>query len=191
MSNVHVIILKPNEELNEELSVANKLIDDLHWFASDIFMDIRGLTRPVISKLVYSKKVKTIPELYSIKKEDLCELDIPKKRASMIARSIENNKCRPLYKFLFALGIPYVSEDIAKRLAQKYGSLEKVQNATHEELFDTLNAALEECPQLDNSEFNKEINKKIALEIQNYFNNNHELIEEFITAGVKLNSENC
>ena len=69
--------------------------------------------------------------------EDLLGLDkIAQKSAGNLLRSIEASKGRPLAKFIYALGIRHVGEHIAEVLANRFGSLERIAEASEPELLE-------------------------------------------------------
>ena len=81
------------------------------------------------------KLVKDLGDLYTLKKEQLLELEgFAEKSATQLIEALEKSKQATLPRFLIGLGIRHVGTHIAKVLAQHYGSLEKIQKASKEEL---------------------------------------------------------
>ncbi len=99
-------------------------------FVSREAMDIDGVGGSLVEKLLKAKLIKTVADLYALKKEDLLGLDfIADLSADNILKAIENSKQTTLPRFLFALGIPFVGVSSAKTLADFFGSLDALINA--------------------------------------------------------------
>ncbi|RMD69740.1 MAG: NAD-dependent DNA ligase LigA [Gammaproteobacteria bacterium] len=104
-------------------------------FASRRAMDIEGLGDKLAEQLVEKGLVETVADLYSLTKEQLLSLErMGDKSAENLLRAIERSKSTTLPRFLYALGIPEVGEATAKLLAEHFGSLEALMNASEEEL---------------------------------------------------------
>ncbi len=107
----------------------------LSYFASKTAMDIDGLAVKTVEQLINAGLVKTIPDLYKLKPEDLLELEgFKEKSVNNLLQSIENSKQQPLSRLIVALGLPGVGSRTALVLARNFPSLEKLQNASEEEL---------------------------------------------------------
>ncbi|NSW76351.1 MAG: NAD-dependent DNA ligase LigA [Candidatus Atribacteria bacterium] len=105
-----------------------------HWASRDA-MDIEGLGEKLVEQLVDTGLVRTIPDLYRLKREDLERLErMGKKSADNLVRAIEASKDREMARFIYGLGIRYVGEFVARILAEKVGSLEKLMRIKREEL---------------------------------------------------------
>jgi len=79
--------------------------------------------------------VKNFADLYKLQKSELIELErMAEKSAGNVIDAIEASKTRPLWRFIAALGIPNVGGQTSQILANKFGSLEKLMNATLENL---------------------------------------------------------
>ncbi|MEN3187874.1 MAG: NAD-dependent DNA ligase LigA [Atribacterota bacterium] len=105
-----------------------------HWASRDA-MDIEGLGEKLVEQLVDTGLARTIPDLYRLKREDLERLErMGKKSADNLIRAIEASKERELSRFIYGLGIRYVGEFVARILAEKVGSLEKLLSIRREEL---------------------------------------------------------
>lgn len=105
-----------------------------HWASRDA-MEIDGLGDVVIAQLVDSKKVKTVADLYFLKKEDLLQLELfADKKAENLLNVFEKSKTKPLSKILYGLGIPHVGEKTASVLAQEFGTLDELMKANPERL---------------------------------------------------------
>jgi DNA ligase (NAD+) len=112
-----------------------QLLARLRHFAQRNAMDIDGLGEKLVAQLVDQNLVKDIADLFTLSKEDLAGLErMAEKSAQNIIDALERSKKKPLAKFLFALGIRHVGEHIAKLIAVEFGSLEKIQAASKEDL---------------------------------------------------------
>lgn len=102
----------------------------LEHFASRGAMDIRGLGKVSITKLVQSGLMRKIPDIYALKKPDFLLLEgMGEKRVESLLRSILASKARPLWRLIFALGISNVGTTCARALASRYGSVAKLREA--------------------------------------------------------------
>lgn len=105
-----------------------------HWASRDA-MDIEGLGEKLVEQLVDRGLVRTIPDLYRLKREDLLRLErMGEKSTDNLLQAIEASKERELERFIYGLGIRYVGEFVARVLSEKLGSLEKLLNVRKEEL---------------------------------------------------------
>lgn len=105
-----------------------------HWASRDA-MDIEGLGEKLIEQLVDRDYVQSIPDLYRLTKAKLLELErMGDKSSENLLQAIERSKKRPLARFLYALGIRYVGEFVAQILAEHFGSLRKLMEASLEDL---------------------------------------------------------
>ena len=102
-------------------------------FASRRAMDIEGLGEKLVDQLVEGGIVHTPADLYDREKLNaarLAELErMAEKSAANVIAAIEKTKGSSLARFLFALGIYHVGEEIAKILARHFGSLDKLLDA--------------------------------------------------------------
>ena len=104
-------------------------------FAQRRAMDIEGLGEKLVDQLVDSGLVKTLPDLYALTVEELSSLDrMARKSAENLLASREKSKRTTLGRFLFALGIRHVGEATAKDLARHFGSMDRIMDASVEEL---------------------------------------------------------
>ena len=98
-------------------------------------MNIDGLGKKTIAQFVDEELVKDLGDLYTLKREQLLELEgFAEKSATQLIEGLDKSKRAALPRFLIGLGIRHVGTHIAKVLAQHYGSLEKIQKASKEEL---------------------------------------------------------
>ena len=93
-------------------------------------MDIEGLGERIVEQLVDSGLVRTPPDLYALKVEALEALErMGRKSAEKLVQAIGATRGRPLGRFVFALGIPGVGEEVAKVLARHFGALDRLLEA--------------------------------------------------------------
>ena len=117
------------------LSCPAQLKRSIAHYASKDAMDIEGLGRKNVDLLVDEGVIKRVSDLYTLRKEDLVNLPrFADKSAENLIKGIEQSKDRDLGRFIYALGIPNVGEHMAKVLAEHFGTLDKLMNATEEEL---------------------------------------------------------
>lgn len=112
-----------------------QLLRNLTHFASRNAMDIDGLGPAVIQQLVDSGLVRTAADLYSLRPEQIAELDrMGQKSARNAVEAIARSREDDLWRLIFALGIRQVGEKAAKVLAARFGSMDALSTATEEEL---------------------------------------------------------
>jgi DNA ligase (NAD+) len=96
-------------------------------FAGRRAMDIEGVGEKLIEQLVDRDLVKSPADLYQLDKEALAGMDrMAEKSAQNVLDSIQRSRRMDLGRFIFALGIPGVGEEVAKILARHFGSLPSV-----------------------------------------------------------------
>jgi DNA ligase (NAD+) len=99
-------------------------------FAARRAMDIEGLGEKLVDQLVERELVANPAQLYELDAATLAGLErMGEKSADNLAKSIENSRDTELHRFVFALGIPGVGEEVAKILARHFGSLEALVQA--------------------------------------------------------------
>ena len=104
-------------------------------FASRRAMDIEGLGEKLIDQLVEGGIVHNPAGLYRLGVAKLAALDrMADKSASNVIAAIEKSRQAPLARFIFALGIYHVGEEVAKILARHFGSLGRLLDADWDEL---------------------------------------------------------
>ncbi|HAV21602.1 MAG: NAD-dependent DNA ligase LigA [Bacillota bacterium] len=105
------------------------------FFASRDAMDIEGMGPQIVSQLLKSGLVSGVDDIYSLKFEDLVNLErMGEKSAENLLNAIEASKSRPLHRLINALGIRLVGERTARDLASHFGSMDKLSKATYDEL---------------------------------------------------------
>ena len=112
-----------------------KLYRNLVHFVSREAMNIDGLGESIIAQLLEKNLIKNIADIYTLKFEDIASLKKNgKKFAENLVNSINKSKENDLYRLITALGIRHVGVKASKILARKYKTIEKLQEATFEEL---------------------------------------------------------
>ena len=107
----------------------------LEYYASKPALNIDGLGEKNVAALVDAKLVRSIPDLYRLKAERLAQLErFAKLSAQNLVDAIQSSKTPPLAKFITALGIRHVGAQTAATLANSFGSIDKLQDATEEDL---------------------------------------------------------
>ena len=135
-------------------------------------MNIDGLGEETIDLLYEKKLIANIADLYTLQREDLLGLDrFAEKSISNLLEGVAESKEVPFGKVLFALGIRYVGETVAKKLAQHFKNIDSLMDAKREDLIDA-----------------DEIGEKIADSILGYFSNPfyNDLIEELKLHGLQF-----
>jgi DNA ligase (NAD+) len=135
-------------------------------------MNIDGLGSETIDALYKAGLVRNVADLYTLHFDQIYNLErMAEKSANNLLKSIEASKNVPFERVLFALGIRFVGETVAKKLASYFWSIDNIQKATFEELISV-----------------DEIGDKIAESIISYFNKaeNNEIIQKLRANGVQL-----
>ena len=136
-----------------EIGCPPQIKGKLEHFISRKAMNIDGLGSETIELLFQKKLINDIADLYDLKQSDLVDLDrLGEKSATRILDSLETSKQVPFERVLFALGIRYVGETLAKKLARDLKSIERIETASIEELTGV-----------------EEIGSKIAVSLVNWF----------------------
>lgn len=152
-----------------------QLKERIQHYASRPAMNIDGLGEKLVEQFYQAGLVRTITDLYRLKKEELVKLErMGDKSSDNLLSAIEKSKETTMSRFLFALGIRHVGEHVARLLAQSFSSLEKIMDASYDELI-----AIEG------------IGPEVASSIKSFFERreNRELVEELLKAGVTPQSE--
>jgi DNA ligase (NAD+) len=89
------------------------------------WMDIEGLGEKIVMQLIDAGLVSDVADLYSLKKEDLLELDkFADRKAQKLIDAIDASKRTPLSRLIAGLGIRHIGEVAARALADRFGSLD-------------------------------------------------------------------
>jgi DNA ligase (NAD+) len=143
----------------------------IEHFISRRAMDI-GAAEATIDLLFREGLISDAGDLYSLTQEQVEGLErFAEKSAANLIRSIDESRKVPFDRVLYALGIRFVGETVARRLARQFPSLDALRNAGYEELL----AA-------------EEVGEKIAESIGRYFEdeNNARLLEKLVDAGLQF-----
>jgi len=112
-----------------------KLLGTILHFASRGVMNIDGMGDALVTQLTECSLVKNVADIYKLTKENLLSLErMGEKSAQNILDEIEGSKKLPLERVIYGLGIRFVGERTAQFLAEHFGSMEALQQATVEEL---------------------------------------------------------
>lgn len=106
-------------------------------FASRTAMDIEGLGEALVNQFVDKSFLKSFVDIYNLQNHEsqLKQMEgFGEKSIENLFASIENSKSQPFHKVLFALGIRYVGVGVARKLTSAFKTIEKLKNATLEEL---------------------------------------------------------
>ena len=139
-------------------------------FAGRRAMDIEGLGDKLVDQLVDGGLIRTLPELYALGLAKLAALDrMAGKSAANLVAALEKSKRTTLARFLYALGIRHVGEATAKDLAKHFGAIDRVMDASVEQLL-----------QVD------DVGPVVAQSIRTFFEQPHhrEVVEQLRAAGV-------
>ncbi len=109
----------------------------LQLFASRKAMNIEGLGEQLIDQLVDKKIISDAADLYRLDLETLSGLDrMADKSASNLLNELEKSRQTTFARFLYALGIRHVGETTARSLAEHFGNLKDLKQASEEQLLD-------------------------------------------------------
>ena len=146
------------------------VLQSITHFGSRKAMDIEGVGWQTVDALLKAHLITDYASIYELTEEQVAALERKgEKSAKKLIDNIEKSKTNELSRFIFALGIRFVGERVAKVLAERFQSMPAVMNATAEELIDT-----------------PEIGPKLAEAITFYFSvpANRERIEKMLRLGV-------
>lgn len=112
-----------------------QLLRSIEHFASKDAMNIDGLGPRIVELLLREQLITDVADLYSLKAEDIAGLDrMGEKSAANLVGAIERSKSAGLERLLAALGIRNVGTVAATSLAERFGTLDRVMQATRDEL---------------------------------------------------------
>lgn len=144
----------------------------IEHFISRKAMNIDGLGPETVDMFYRLGLIKDTTDLYKLTVDDIKNLDrMGDKSAENIVKGIAQSREVPFERALFALGIRFVGETVAKKIAKSFTDIEELENADLERLINI-----------------DEIGEKIAQSIISYFANplNRELIERLKIAGLQF-----
>jgi len=117
------------------LSCPAQLKARIRHFASRRAMDIDGLGTKLVDQLVEKGLVRDVADLFRLSEADLVPLErMAEKSARNLVEAIDRARERDLARFVYALGIRHVGEATARALAERFGSLEAIMDASEEDL---------------------------------------------------------
>lgn len=106
----------------QNLDCSSRVVNSIIYFASKNCLNIDGLGDKIVELLVNEKKIFDILDLYSLKYEDLENLEgFKEKKINNLLNAIENSKNSELYRVLTALGIEHIGEVASKSICSKFG----------------------------------------------------------------------
>jgi DNA ligase (NAD+) len=152
-----------------------KLQGTILHFASRHVMDIDGLGESLVNQLTEQGLVKNVADLYKLTKKDLLGLErIGEKTADNVLGEIADSKKSSLERVIFGLGMRFVGERTAKFLAEHFGSLDAIMNASAEELEEV-----------------NEVGPRIAQSIEEFFADEHnrKLVNDLRKAGLTFTGQ--
>ena len=155
-----------------ETSCPPQIKGKIEHFIGRKAMNIDGLGPETVDMFYRLGLIKNTADLYQLTADDIKNLDrMGEKSAENIIKGIEASKEVPFERVLFALGIRFVGETVAKKIAKSFNDIDELENANLEKLINI-----------------DEIGEKIAQSILTYFANplNRELIERLISTGLQL-----
>jgi DNA ligase (NAD+) len=152
------------------MSCPAKLRESVRHFASKHALNIDGLGDKLVAQLIDTGVVQNVADLYDLTKEQLVDLErMADKSAQNILDAIAGSKRTTLARFINGLGIPQVGEHMAEVLAEHFGSIEALQQASEEELLAV-----------------RDVGPETAREIRAFFalKQNQAVIKRLVAAGV-------
>ncbi|MFV0365440.1 MAG: NAD-dependent DNA ligase LigA [Mangrovibacterium sp.] len=155
-----------------ELCCPPQIKGKIEHFISRKAMNIDGLGSETIDLLFANELICNTADLYKLQSEQIAQLErMGDKSAQRILSSLDDSKTVSFERVLFALGIRFVGETVAKKLARSLGNIDNIRNAS-----------LEQLVEID------EIGERIALSVIDYFQRveNLELIERLQAFGLQF-----
>jgi DNA ligase (NAD+) len=152
-----------------------RLRESLLYFAARKVMNIEGLGEAVVLQLTERGVVRNLADIYRLDEATLLSLErIGEKTAQSLLEQIARSRKAPLDRVVLGLGIRFVGERTAQFLAEAFGAMDRLMEASTEEL--------ERVP---------EIGPRISTAIREFFDvpANRELIEKLRAAGLNFNAE--
>lgn len=152
-----------------------QIIGRIVHYISRAAMNIDSLGEETVELLYNNGLISDIADLYTLTEEQLIPLDrMGKKSAENIIKSIQNSRNVPLSRLLYAIGIRYVGQTTAKKIAAHFKSIDSISNATFEELLEV-----------------EEVGERIAQSIIDFFSNdeNRDIIERLRSHSLQFYAE--
>ncbi|SDZ86953.1 NAD-dependent DNA ligase LigA [Psychroflexus halocasei] len=165
------LVREEGEALHYCLNAAGcppQIVGRIQHFISRKAMDIEGLGGETVALLVREGLIENYADLYDLKKEQILPLErMAEKSAENLINGIEASKQIPFERVLFALGIRFVGETVAKTIAKHFKSINAIENASQEDLekVDEIGVRIAESVV---DFFKIEKNKKLIERLKNY-----------------------
>jgi len=166
---------------------SGQLRERLKYFAGRGQMDIEHFGPALIDQLIENGLVSNFADLYKLEEGQIAELErMAQKSAANVIKAIEASKTRPLWRLIAGLGIPNIGAQFAQELAEHFGSLESIKEASLDDLMKVLASSEKDADRAKDEE-RKAVRAKSVYE---YFRDakNRAVIEELLAAGVKPES---
>jgi len=154
-----------------ELSCPPQVKGRIEHFISRKALNIDGLGRETVDQLFQEQLINNVADLYDLTADQLLPLErMAQKSVDNLLAGLEESKTIPFERVLYGLGIRYVGETVAKKLARAFKNIDLIRSSSLEDLENT-----------------DEIGKKIAESIQVYFSDetNLKLIDRLKLAGLQ------
>ncbi len=155
-----------------ELGCPPQIIGRIEHFTSRKAMNLDGMGSETIDLLFRAELIKDIADIYRLKKDQIAGLERRgDKSAQNIIDGIEASKQVPFERVLYAIGIRYVGDTVARKLARKFGTMDALMAADMD--------ALQNTP---------EVGEKIAASVYGFFRapEKRELVEKLRSAGLRF-----
>ena len=106
----------------QNLDCPSRVVNSIIYFASKNCMNIDGLGNKIVETLVNEKKIYDILDLYSLKYEDLENLEgFKEKKINNLLNALNNTKSTALHRIINALGIEHIGEVASKQICLEFG----------------------------------------------------------------------
>jgi DNA ligase (NAD+) len=152
-----------------------QIIGRIEHFITRKAMNIEGLGGGTVELLYHKGLIRHVADLYHLRKEQLLPIDrMGKKSVDNLLKGIEQSKKTPFARVLFALGIRFVGETIAKKIVDATGSLDHLITLSKDDLI-----------QID------EVGVRIAESLCDYFSKaeNRAIVEDLRASGLQFKAE--
>ncbi|MGE3300969.1 MAG: NAD-dependent DNA ligase LigA [Arcobacter sp.] len=147
----------------QNLDCPSRVVNSIIYFASKNCMNIDGLGNKIVEQLVREKKIYDILDIYSLKYEDLQDLEgFKEKKINNLLNAIENTKGSELHRIINALGIEHIGEVASKQICLEFG-------------LDVINLTFQQLIALDG------IGEQMANSFTEFMRVNKELVEKLIS----------
>ena len=155
-----------------EIACPPQIKGKIEHFIGRKAMNIEGLGAETVDQLFENGLLNNAADLYDLTFDKLIVLDrMAEKSVENLLNGLEESKKIPFERVLFAVGIRFVGETVAKKLAKHFKSIDNIKNAKFDELLEA-----------------EEIGEKIAISIQQYFldEGNQLIIERLRESGLQM-----